>query len=548
MRAHDLQKVATRTRREEGSALLIVVLLMLVIVAVATPMLVMSNTTHQIAANERDAERALFAAKAGLNYGFYLYDQGTLVPTTGGATFNSYASSVATPLNGESFTGTMTDISALVGRGQLYKILSTGTFGKSNRQVEMIIEVSPESMKYGYLAFSAADLHNHSGLSGPSFKIESTIFSNGTVSVPQGLTIDGSIVAADAVSIDTGSTIKGNIFANSVTNKGAITGNVKRLDAMSELPSTAITYDRLDAQGNKWAWFAGNSTAGTFSGTAPAGTNTSYNVANGDAFNYTIFNRNGSLSATPDVNVVEYISPPLLDYKAMKTEADLNDATYFTTTTAAMTYLRGKIVTETIDGKTIKTIKVGTTSAPEFLYIKGDFPLVLTGGSGSNTGSSIAADGINLEGGLYASGDVSIDGPVYNAALQPPPPDWYQVRINALPYCYPAIIAYPEPSTGTIATWTPANTPTMTGSSSKISMSSGTGFFFWTGLTLSEGETHLHHTANANELIRFIGAELAYKIHNCDYMWFTYDPNVRCTKFLLSAAGTPEVVSYRELR
>jgi hypothetical protein len=88
----------------------------------------------------------------------------------------------------------------------------------------------------------------------------------------------------------------------------------------------------------------------------------------------------------------------------------------------------------------------------------------------------------------------------------------------------------------------------MTGSSSKISMSSGTGFFFWTGLTLSEGETHLHHTANANELIRFIGAELAYKIHNCDYMWFTYDPNVRCTKFLLSAAGTPEVVSYRELR
>jgi hypothetical protein len=31
-------------------------------------------------------------------------------------------------------------------------------------------------------------------------------------------------------------------------------------------------------------------------------------------------------------------------------------------------------------------------------------------------------------------------------------------------------------------------------------------------------------------------------------MWFTYDPNVRCTKFLLSAAGTPEVVSYRELR
>jgi hypothetical protein len=88
----------------------------------------------------------------------------------------------------------------------------------------------------------------------------------------------------------------------------------------------------------------------------------------------------------------------------------------------------------------------------------------------------------------------------------------------------------------------------MTGSASKINMSAGTGFYFWTGLTLSEGETHLHHVNNATELIRFIGAELAFKIHNCDYMWFTYDPNVRCTKFLLTDSGQPQVVSYRELR
>ena len=31
-----------------------------------------------------------------------------------------------------------------------------------------------------------------------------------------------------------------------------------------------------------------------------------------------IFNRNGNLVLDPDVNVSEYIAPPLLDYQAMK--------------------------------------------------------------------------------------------------------------------------------------------------------------------------------------------------------------------------------------
>ncbi len=535
-------------RRQEGSAFLIVVLLTLVVAALGTPMLVMSNTAHQIAANERDAERALFAAKAGVNYGFYLYDQGTLIPTTAGAAFDSYASGIATPLSGESFTGTISDLSATAGRGSLYKILANGTYGKSTRQIEVIYEVNPESAKYGYLAFSEAILHNHSTLSGPSFKIESTIFSNGTVAVPAGLTIAGSIIALDQVSVDGGSVINGNIFANSVSNAGTINGNVKTVAAVNELPSTATIYDRVDAAGTKYAWFAGKSTAGATSNSGTiTGSTTSSNVANGDVFNYSIFRRDGSLTANPDVNVAEYIDPPQLDYKAMKAEADKNDPTYFTTSAAAYNYLRTKIVTETITGKTVKTIKVGTTTNPEFLYIIGGFDLALTGGSGSNTGSSVAADGLNLQGGIYTSGDASIDGPLFNAALHPSPPDWYQVRINALPYCFPALIAYAQPSIGTIATWTPANTPVMGGGGS-INMSSGTGFFFFSGLTLSQADTHLHHTSNATELIRFIGAELAYKIHNCDYMWFTYDPNVRCTRFLANGNGTSGVVSYREIR
>ena len=50
------------------------------------------------------------------------------------------------------------------------------------------------------------------------------------------------------------------------------------------------------------------------------------------------------------------------------------------------------------------------------------------------------------------------------------------------------------------------------------------------------------------ELIRFNGAELAYKVHNCDFFEFTYDPLVRCSGFLEADPGTPQVVSYREIR
>jgi Tfp pilus assembly protein PilX len=551
MLEQDAQYDGHRDRRQDGSAFLIVVLLTLVVAALGTPMLVMSNTAHQIAANERDAERALFAAKAGVNYGFYLFDQGTLVPTTAGAAFDSYASAVATPLSGESFTGTITDLTATVGRGSLYKIVSNGTYGKSTRQIEVVYEINPESAKYGFLAFNEATLHHHTAASA-SFNIQSTIFSNGVVSVDDTLHVTGAIVALDKITLNTGSVITGDIFGNVIVNAGTVTGNAKTMAAVSALPSTATVYDRIDAQGNKYAWFAGNSTAGTITGAGTvAGTKTSYTVANGDIFKYSIFRRDGSLTAAPDVNVGEYVEPPQLDYKAMKAEADLHDATYFTTPAAALTYIRSKIVTETIAGKTIKTAKIGTTSAPEFLYVVGNLSIVLTGGSGGNTGNNVAADGLNIEGGMYVSGDFDAAGPTFNATNHPAPPDWYQFKINGLPYCFPALIAYPQPSSGTIATWTSANTPAMTGGQSKITISSsggGEGYWFITGLTYSEAETHLHHTINANELIRFIGAELAYKIHNCDYMWFTYDPNVRCTRFLANGNGTSGVVSYREIR
>jgi Tfp pilus assembly protein PilX len=540
-----------RARGQEGSAFLIVVLLTLVVTALGTAMIVMSNTDHMIAANERDSEKALFSSKAGLDYAYYLFDQGLITPTVAGASFNSFASAVSTPLNGQAFTGKIFNESSKVSRGQLYRIQSTGTYAKGSRTTEIVFELVPESFKFGYMAFNEATLHNHSGLSGPTFRIETTIFSNDIVSLPQNITVDGSIVASGDVAIASGVTLTRDVFAHAVTNAGTIEGSVKRVTAVQALPSSAVSYNRVDNFGNKYNWYNGNSTPGTANGTI-LGTNTAYTIANGDAFNYTIFRKDGSLISSPNVNVTKYVPPPLLDYAAMKGEADKYEATYFTTPLQAMNYLANHRVTEVIGGKTLTTIKVGSDVFPEFMYVVGDLSLTLTPGVADVLGSGqINADGFYLEGGMYVSGTWNFDGPTYNAATTPAPPDYYQLHINALPYCLPAIVAYAQPSSGTIATWTPLDTPAM-GVGSKITMSSDAkasqGFTYIRGATLSQSETHLHHTAASTEMIRFIGAELAWKIHNCDYFYFTYDAAVRCTAFMVSSEGTPQVVSYQEVR
>ncbi len=539
-----------QAHKQEGSAFLIVVLLTLVVTALGTAMIVMSNTDHMIAANERDSEKSLFSSKAGLDYAYYLFTQGLITPTVAGTSFNSFASAVATPLNGQAFTGKIFNESAKVSRGQLYRIQSTGTYAKGSRTTEIVFELIPESMKFGYMAFNNATLHNHSGLSGPTFKIETTIFSNDTVSLPTDITVDGSIVAAGDVSISSGVTLTRDVFAHSVSNSGTINGNVKRVTAVQALPSSAVSYDRIDNLGNKYNWYNGNSTPGTANGTI-LGTNTAYTIANGDAFNYTIFRQDGSLISSPNVNVTKYVAPPLLDYAAMKAEADKYEPTYFTSSLLAYQYLAAHKVTEVIGGKTLTTIKVGTDVFPEFLYIVGNFNVTLTPGTADDLAQGkFNADGINIEGGMYVSGDWSFHGPTYNAATTPAPPDYYQLRINALPYCLPAVMAYNQPATGTIATWTPLDTPAMGGGSS-IGMSSGgggEGFSYFRGALLSQNDVHLHHTSSSTELIRMIGAELAWTIHNCDWFYFTYDPAVRCTTFMVSSEGTPQVVSYQEVR
>jgi hypothetical protein len=415
----------------------------------------------------------------------------------------------------------------------------------------MVFQVVPDAFKYGYIAFNRAQLDNHSGLAGPDFRIQSTIFSNNEVAVADELTLDGSVVAGGSVDAGNNSTITGDVFSNDVDTNGTIQGMVRLLTTVRELPSGAATYDRTDSHGNRYEWYMGNSTPGSYGGAAPPGGLSSYTIQNDDDFKYEIFRRNGSLMASPDVNVVKFIDPPKLDYQAMKAEADQNDPTYFTTSEAAVAYMISKKVNETIGGVNVTTVRVGTPDAPEFLYIDGDLTLtVQPGQTDSASSGKIQADGLYIEGGIYITGEFDFDGPDFPAASPqyPPAPDYFALSINALPYCFPALMAYEQPSSGTIATWTPDDTPSI-GSGSNIKMSGGSeGPTFFNGVVYAQNEIHMHHTSDPRELIHFNGAELAWKVHNCDYFWFSYDPAVRCTRFLISSEGTPQIVSYREVR
>ena len=540
---------------ERGSALVVVLLLSMIAAAIGGTLSVMSNADHRMAANERDSERALQASRAGLSYGYYMFDSGLLAPSVDGEPFNSFSTATDVALEQAEFTGALFDMSGVLGQGQLYRISSTGTYNNSSRTTEIVFQIVPESFKFGYIAFSEATLHNHSNLAGPWFEIRSTILSNGKVEVPDNLTIDGAIVSSDTVTIATGATLTKGVYAHAVTNNGTIQGDVRLLTSVLELDPSAGTYNRIDAYGNKYNWYNGNSTPGSLGGGGTElGSVSSYTVANGDIFETNIFNRNGYMLSNPDVNVTRYAAPPMLDYAAMKAEADLNDPTYFTSTDDAVTYLISKKVNETIEGRAVTTVRVGTPTAPEFLYIDGDFQLTVDpNGSDDPGGAEIQADAVYIEGGIYISGNFDYEGPNFvdpspNPAY-PLPPKYYMLSINALPYCYPALVAYEQPSSGSVATWTPEDTPLM-GGGSTIGMSAGgdEGPSYFNGLVLAQNDIHLHHTKDPKEIIKFNGAQLGWSLHNCDFFQFTYDPMIRCTRFLLTDDGDAEIVYFREVR
>ena len=151
----------------------------------------------------------------------------------------------------------------------------------------------------------------------------------------------------------------------------------------------------------------------------------------------------------------------------------------------------------------------------------------------------------------FASGGFEFNGKGFTDPATYPV-GYHQLSINALPYCFPAVIGYTQPTTGTIATWALTDTPAIgSGSAIKISSSNGDyeGTSLLNGLVYAQADIHIHHTRADKELVTFRGAELAWKIHNCDFFNFTYDPQVACTKFLgLQGGGTPGVLSFREIR
>lgn len=536
---------------QRGSALILVLFLSVVVSAIGATLLMTSGSDHRLAANERDAERALYAAHAGINYAYDLYAQNLLAPTEAGSAFNSFATAVDAALNGGEFTGALFDISAITG-SSLYRIESTGTFGNATRTVELTFQKISDVFRYGYVGFEKVTLHNHSGYAGPDFRIESTILTNGDAEVPEDVTIDGAIVALGDVKIKAGAVITGGIFANKLENAGTVQGSAKMLTSVERLPDSATTWNRLDNEGNKYAWYDGNSTPGAASGNAALGGTTSYTIQNGEAFDFELFTRTGTLLPSPNVNVNIYAKAPLLDYAAMYAEALKNDMTYFATAADAMNYFITKKVVETIGGRTMTSIRVGTPAKPEFIYVDDDFEVTLAPGGGDDPGTStLDADGLFIEGGLYVSGNFNFDGPNMVTAVPayPVPPNYYMLSINALPYCYPALLVYAEPASGVITDWEPSDTPAIGGGPNLDMKAEGDeGPVYWNGVIYNQGDVHLHHTKDAKELIRMNGAELGGSLHNCDFLAFTYDPKIQCTKFLTTDGGTAEVVAYREIR
>lgn len=561
--------MATSTQR--GSALLASLFLALVVSGLCTTLLLTSSANHLVAANERDRDRALHSSKAGLNYGYHLLVSGQLEPLPEGATFDSFDEGVGEPLDGGVFYGTMYDDG-----GGMVRIVSKGNYRRSNRTTELVLRSEPEVLRFGFIGFNEVNLHIHSEAVEEPLLIHSTVFSNNLVDIAvhasneaetigTPIELHGTVVTSGTLDVSTEdgpARVQGNVFAYSVDNDGTIDGDVTFLTSVT--PADGLP-DVSDAYGTPYDWYLDRSSPDTHvsgSGSVSGGVHR-HVVQDGEIFRSSIFSSNGTLLADPDVNVIESLEPPKIDYAAMKAAADENDPTYFTTEFQLLQYLISKKVTEVVDGQTLTTVKVGTPDAPEFLYVADDVNLVLDPQAEHEGGMGIVrADGLHIEGGIYTAGDFTFNGRLWEPSLGETghPEGYQQLSINATPYCMPAIVAYSEPAYGSIDGWTVADTPPMMAlDQATIEVRSHNprgddppafeGEITINGLTYAEHESHFHRMA-PRERLHFRGAQMGFKVHNCDHFDFTYDPDVACTQFVKASPGTaaPTLVSFREVR
>ena len=416
----------------------------------------------------------------------------------------------------------------------LVSLLSAVTLVSSQFEPRVILDV----FNYGLVAFHEAALHHHSGLAADDFQVDRAIVSNGDVSIGELLAIDDGIVAAGAVHVDQGAVVARDIFANGVRNDGAIAGRVKLLAAVAGLPPGALKWDLQDKFGNQYSWYNDAGEPGSYDGSGTlAGRRTEYTITDGEEFVHSVFEPDGSPLEHPDLNVIRAMVPPDIDYVAMKAEADRNDATYFTSQAQALSYLISHKVEETIDGKDVTTIRIGSVDAPEFLYVDDDLGIKLVhSGADDIQGGVIVADGIHLEGGLYVSGSFDFEpAEVPEGAY---PKDYDALRVHALPYHFPAIITYPQPcgvGCRFDRTWRPSDTPAMTGIRSSLSFKAHeTSGLSLDGVVYTEWEAHMHATASSDGArIRVNGALLAFDIHVCDYFKLHYEKAIARTRFLV---------------
>jgi len=181
---------------ERGSALIVAMFVALVVTGLCTTMLLTSNANHLISANERDHDRALFASKAGLNYGYHMLATQQLDPSAEGAAFDSFEQEISGPLEGGSFVGQIFDD----GNG-LLRLVSTGIYRRASRTTELVLKTNSSSLQHGFVGFDTVELHIHSPFAHDGFQIDATIFSNNGVEVHAGIHLKGSVVTSGTLQI-----------------------------------------------------------------------------------------------------------------------------------------------------------------------------------------------------------------------------------------------------------------------------------------------------------------------------------------------------------